>query len=108
MPETPDTGANTEGSEESWDFPIYDYSREDLDSFEDSGYHVDVQVQRIGERFHYTWPDAGENEVYRVVVSDAEEPYSPDDFTEVAATDGTECWDETPGESAARRSASAR
>jgi putative uncharacterized protein (fragment) len=102
MPETSDTGANTEGSEESWDFPIYDYSREDLDSFEDSGNHVDVQVQRIGERFHYTWPDAGENEVYRVVVSDAEEPYSPDDFTEVAATDGTECWDETPVESAVR------
>lgn len=85
-----------------WVFPAYDYSREDLDSFEESGNHVGVQVQHVEGRLHYAWPDAGDGEVYRVVVSDLEDPYSPDDFTEVAVTGGTDCWDETPLTSAVR------
>ena len=85
-----------------WVFPAYDYSREDLDSFEESGSHVGVQVQHVEGRLHYAWPDAGDGEVYRVVVSDLEDPYSPDDFTEVAVTEGTDCWDETPLTSAVR------
>lgn len=99
--ETPEgTGRTDVGAE--WIFPDYDYSREDLDSVEDTGHHVAARAQVVGGRTHVTWPDAGSGEVYRVVVSDQEEPYSPDDFTQIAVTEGTECWDDLPHESAAR------
>ena len=91
-----------EPAEHGYSFPAYDYSRDDLDFAEEDGPHVPVGVERFDDRLRYSWPDAGEGEVYRVVVSDLEDPYSPDDFEELAVTEGTEAWDTASATTAVR------
>ncbi|SPT52939.1 Uncharacterised protein [Actinomyces bovis] len=94
--------APMEEPQETFQFPTYDFSRDDLDSAEAEGQHIPVTVERFEDRLRYTWPDPGEGEVYRVIVSDMEDPYSPDDFEEVAATRSTQAWDSTPTTTAVR------
>lgn len=87
--------------EEDWIFPTYDYSRPDLDNPED-GAAVPVTVDVIDGSLRYAWPDAKEQEVYRVVVSDTEEPYGPEDFEQVAVTRDLSALDTTPWTTAVR------
>ena len=63
-----------------------------------------MNVQRTDGALFYRWDDPGENEVYRVVVSDTEEPYNPDDFDEVAVTEDLEAQDTQPPTSLDRKS----
>ena len=87
----------------SWVFPDFDYSREDRDEVGvEGGTHYAVNVQRTDGALFYRWDDPGENEVYRVVVSDTEEPYNPDDFDEVAVTEDLEAQDTQPPTTAVR------
>lgn len=87
--------AESQEESEAFLFPAYDYSRDDLDSLESDGNHVPVTVEHFEGRLRYSWPDPGDGEVYRVVVSDQEDPYTPDDFEQVAATRATQAWDST-------------
>lgn len=98
----PATPAAPAAEERGHSFPAYDYSRDDLDSVEKNGPHVPVNVERVNGRLHYSWPDLGNGELYRVVVSDLEDPYSPDEFEEIAVTEGTEAWDSAPATTAVR------
>ena len=98
----PATPAAPAAEERGHSFPAYDYSRDDLDSVEKNGPHVPVKVERVNGRLHYSWPDLGNGELYRVVVSDLEDPYSPDEFEEIAVTEGTEAWDSAPATTAVR------
>lgn len=99
----PDQQSQSQPVEETvdWIFPAYDYSREDLDRPEEGG-QVPVTVSDVGGSLRYTWPDAGQSEVYRVVVSDLEDPYSPDDFDEAAVTEGMSALDAAPWTTAVR------
>lgn len=99
---SPEQPGDSQEPAESFLFPAYDYSREDLDSAEPDGPHCPVAVERFEGRLRYTWPDTGAGEVYRVVVSDLEDPYSPDDFDEVAVTREPVAWDSTPITTAVR------
>ncbi|NDR53415.1 hypothetical protein [Actinomyces sp. 565] len=83
-------------------FPDYTYERMDLDAADQGGAHIPVSWQRVGGGLRYTWPDPGEGETYRVVVSDTAMPYSPDDFQEVAVTTGTTARDDSPATTAVR------
>lgn len=56
-------------------FPQYDYSREDLEPLSP----VRIHVIDDGRRLQYSWDDPGQNEVFRVVTSDTEQPFSPDE-----------------------------
>ena len=96
------TPAAPAAEERGRSFPAYDYSRDDLDSAEEDGPHVPVNVDRFDIGLRYSWPDPGDNELYRVVVSDLEDPYSPDEFEEIAVTEGTEAWDSAPATTAVR------
>ena len=96
------TPAAPAAEERGRSFPAYDYSRDDLDSVEEDGPHVPVKVERVDGRLHYSWPDLGNGELYRVVVSDLKDPYSPDEFEELAVTEGTEAWDSAPATTAVR------
>ena len=96
------TPAAPAAEERGHSFPAYDYSRDDLDSAEEDGHHVPVNVDRFDIGLRYSWPDPGDNELYRVVVSDLEDPYSPDEFEEIAVTEGTEAWDSAPATTAVR------
>jgi putative uncharacterized protein (fragment) len=100
----PDQESQPQAAEEmtDWIFPAYDYSREDLDRPDEPGGRVAVTVSDLGGSLRYDWPDAGQSEVYRVVVSDVEDPYSPDDFDEVAVTEGLNALDATRWTTAAR------
>ena len=99
----PDQAPQAPSDEETieWIFPAYDYSREDLDRPEEGG-RVSVTVSDVGGSLRYTWPDAKQSEVYRVVISDLEDPYSPDDFDEVAVTEGLNALDSAPWTTAVR------
>ena len=97
--QTPESSSDEETID--WIFPAYDYSREDLDQPEEGG-RVPVTVSDVGGSLRYTWPDAGQSEVYRVVISDLEDPYSPDDFDEAAVTEGLNALDEAPWTTAVR------
>lgn len=98
----PATPAAPAAEERGHSFPAYDYSSDDLDSVEEDGPHVPVKVERVDGRLHYSWPDLGNGELYRVVVSDLKDPYSPDEFEELAVTEGTEAWDSAPATTAVR------
>lgn len=77
--------------EPQWIFPEYDFSRDDLDSPEDP---VAVQVQRTEDgRLFYSWPDPGDGEVFRVVVSDEAEIEDPGEGIELVATTQPACED---------------
>lgn len=78
--------------------PDYDFSREDLDPL------GQVTISRAGGVLHYSWPDAGEGEVYRVLTSDMEEPFTPSDieFTQVALTREPHAQDPEPLTTAVR------
>ncbi|WP_371152811.1 hypothetical protein [Buchananella felis] len=56
----PAPGRGEDGQE--WNFPEYDFSRPDLEPL------VSVRSERTREGLRYTWRDAGDGEVYRVVV----------------------------------------
>lgn len=80
----------------SWVFPAYDYTRENLDRGDEGGDAVEVSVQVMeGGVLRYTWPDAGQNEVYRVVVSEEEPVYDPADGVDLAVTEELSCTDST-------------
>lgn len=87
----------------AWVFPDFDYSRPDRDQVGvEGGTHHAVTVQRVDGTLLYRWEDPGEGEVYRVVVSDTEDPYVPDDFEQVAVTEDLEARDTTPPTTAVR------
>lgn len=103
MPTSAPAPAEPPAAAPSWVFPAFDYSREDRDEAGvEGGTHYPVNVQRVDGALFYRWDDAGEDEVYRVVVSDTEEPYNPDDFDEVAVTEDLEARDTTPPTTAVR------
>lgn len=106
VPQSPQDRQEREASpsppqEEDWIFPAYDYSRPDLDSPEE-GEAVPVSVSAIDGALRYVWPDPEEQEVYRVVVSDTEEPYGPEDFEQIAVTGELSAIDTTPWTTAVR------
>lgn len=95
--------SRAEAEAPAWVFPRYDYSRADLDVTDGSGTHIEVTATMTDEgRLHYSWPDAGQNEIYRVVISDDSMLYDPDGGIEVAVTEGLECWDDEPRSTALR------
>lgn len=96
------TPAVPAAEERGHSFPAYSYSSDDLDSVETDGPHVPVNIKRVDGRLRYSWPGLGNGELYRVVVSDLEDPYSPDEFEEIAVTEGTEAWDSAPATTAVR------
>lgn len=61
--------------ESAWSFPEYDYSRDDIDPVPG----VEIMSVDGGTALRYTWPDPGDGELFRVVISDHEPPFSPDD-----------------------------
>jgi hypothetical protein len=63
-----------------WDFPSYDYNQPEVEGW------GQVRVTRRDERLEYEWPRE-EGMVYRVVVSDYEEPFNPDDSEEIAVVE---------------------
>lgn len=67
----------------AWSFPEYDYSREDVDPVP----NVEVSSVDGGTALRYRWPDPGEGELFRVVVSDHEPPFSPDDAEDVGTSE---------------------
>lgn len=69
--------------EPSWSFPEYDYSREDVDPVP----NVEVSAVDGGTVLRYSWPDPGDEELFRVVVSDHEPPFSPDDAEDVGISE---------------------
>ncbi|WP_136193626.1 hypothetical protein [Actinomyces procaprae] len=83
-------------------FPDYTYEREDLDAADQGDAHIPVSWQRVDGGLRYTWPDPGEGETFRVVVSDTAMPYNPDDFEQVAVTTGTTARDDSPATTAVR------
>ncbi|QPL04925.1 MULTISPECIES: hypothetical protein [Actinomyces] len=85
-----------------WELPLYDFSRADEDIDISGQNRVPVSVSRSTQGLRYTWPASSETEVYRVVVSDTEDPYSPDDFDEVTVTEACEALDTLPTTTAIR------
>lgn len=79
-------------AEPTWSFPEYDYSRDDLYPTP----AVEISALDEGGELRYTWPDAEGGELYRVVVSDHEAPFSPDDAVDVGTSTTPLLRDSTP------------
>lgn len=86
----------------AWEMPLYDFSRAEEDIDVSGLNRVPVSVARSTQGLRYTWPASSETEIYRVVVSDMEDPYSPDDFDEVTVTEACEALDTLPTTTAIR------
>lgn len=76
-----------------WFFPNFYGFGEEQESWEE------VQIIRYGDRLMYQWSEQLDDVVYRVVTSDEEEPYSPDDFCELAAVTVNQVEDDRPASS---------
>ncbi|MGN7212809.1 hypothetical protein [Brachybacterium paraconglomeratum] len=85
-------------AEPSWSFPEYDYSREDVDPVP----NVEVSSVDGGTALRYSWPDPGDQELFRVVVSDHEPPFSPDDAADVGTSETALLRDATEPATAVR------
>lgn len=69
--------------EKRWRFPQYDYSRaEEVPEW--GGVRVNLRDDEGHRTLSYSWPEEDGKNVYRVITSDDEEPYNPDDFDESA------------------------
>ena len=84
--------------EPSWSFPEYDYSREDVTPVP----NVEVSSVDGGTALRYSWPDPGDQELFRVVVSDHEPPFSPDDAEDVGTSESSLIRDATDPATAVR------
>lgn len=79
-------------------FPQYDYSREDVEPLPP----VRIQVIGDGQRLQYSWDDPGQDEVFRVVTSDTERPFSPDEGETIRVGLSPHAVDEEPPTTAVR------
>ena len=95
---TPAPSSEPVPAEPSWSFPEYDYSREDIDPLP----NVEVSSVDGGTALRYSWPDPGEQELFRVVVSDHEPPFSPDDAADVGTSETALLRDTTEPATAVR------
>jgi hypothetical protein len=96
-PAAPSASSVDPGS--AWEYPVFDYSRAPV---ADPAPTVSVSERPDGSLL-YTWPDPGDGEVFRVVISDHEIPYDPDEAdATVTATREDRAADPTPLTTAVR------
>lgn len=85
-------GNRAQSPELRFSFPEYDFSRDDIEPIP----RVEVSSVDSGTALQYSWPDPGDDELFRVATSDHEPPFSPDEAGDAQLTWSSVAKDEQP------------